>query len=1015
MTCTLENSHGFLKKICRTYWHGELEDNLTHFECHNSSGMYIKPKLTMVFGDYEDEIYKYFFSQKCENDEKSYQACGLHSGTSKTFRSFTNAICQWTVEDSGEAVQVKYEPVKTKDTVILPTGQVTDKDLICNDRCDIENCEDESTCNDFIYGEFCRNDIGSLIYIQPRAICTRTHNKCNQGNNTGICDPKYTLEQNKCDKINGSPSEKLSHDIIPVFNFTRCTPNIVCHNKADQFNCKDNSRVGVTCHVNNFLSTLSKYMVCKNSSGVFCDDGIDGVCYNISPKCTVHKHSLCNGELECQDGSDENIPICRSLTKQSCVRRGGNGTVSLPLPLVWLRDGVKDCINGMDEKDIWPTCGSGKTRRYVEDNNTSCSNVFLCRNEEPGYVELENLCDGIETCGNENSVCKTSRRSTTITKTLQTRNKNINKTLSYCIQGLESIWGLAHPCITTHFSFPPDDVYGLTRPMITLPTVKTNCGHMFGEQYVYTSCTNKCTNSSCPLKKLPRYSSCPGQYPDRIGTIVNNDYLTFVLESKRSTESLFINNLFVCDDSIKCIPYSKVCDLVHDCYDQSDEQNCTNHFSCAKTGSKIPLTSKCDGKIDCLDMTDECNNECSKQILDGMALKVFSWIVGLLAVLANMIIVISCVLSLTKCRTTVALTNKSLIIMISSGDLLVGLYLITVSGYDGFVHGKDYCLNQTIWLTSSNCSVLGVMSTVGSQLSLFAMTVLSLVRLSGIWNSMRIPGEVTARSSLKVIGISLIILMLSTVVAVIPTLEKFKDFFINGLRYDKGLKLFIGPVKKDTHFRVFEKYFGRMKKSTLSWDLTGDMLSEMFSHDSGVPDFTKTQTKVGFYGNDGVCLFKYFIRDTDPQEKFIWSILLLNFICFVLISVCYIIISSVSTRSSRNVTANNDQSRQRNNRMNQKISIIISTDFLCWVPFILICTLHYLKLLDATPWYSFFSMIVLPLNSVINPLLYSDNISRFVGMFMSQSQNRLSSMTSTLKSKIVSENSVQDNIEMEQF
>jgi hypothetical protein len=31
--------------------------------------------------------------------------------------------------------------------------------------------------------------------------------------------------------------------------------------------------------------------------------------------------------------------------------------------------------------------------------------------------------------------------------------------------------------------------------------------------------------------------------------------------------------------------------------------------------------------------------------------------------------------------------------------------------------------------------------------------------------------------------------------------------------------------------------------------------------------------------------------------------------------------------------------------------------------------------LDATPWYSIFSMIVLPINSVINPFLYDDFIA----------------------------------------
>jgi hypothetical protein len=68
--------------------------------------------------------------------------------------------------------------------------------------------------------------------------------------------------------------------------------------------------------------------------------------------------------------------------------------------------------------------------------------------------------------------------------------------------------------------------------------------------------------------------------------------------------------------------------------------------------------------------------------------------------------------------------------------------------------------------------------------------------------------------------------------------------------------------------------------------------------------------------------------------------------------------------------------QKRNQKMNRRITIIITTDFCCWVPFIVICTLHFLEILDATPWYSVFSMVVLPINSVINPLLYDDTIIR---------------------------------------
>ena len=133
--------------------------------------------------------------------------------------------------------------------------------------------------------------------------------------------------------------------------------------------------------------------------------------------------------------------------------------------------------------------------------------------------------------------------------------------------------------------------------------------------------------------------------------------------------------------------------------------------------------------------------------------------------MANLIIIIVSILSFKKCRTTVALTNKSLVIMISIGDLLVGSYLVAVSLFDGVVHGEEYCKDQTTWLSSSECSMLGVTSTIGSHLSLLAMTVLSSIRVHGIWNSMRIPGGVSVKNSIKVIAVNFIILSLSATVA----------------------------------------------------------------------------------------------------------------------------------------------------------------------------------------------------------------------------------------------------------
>ena len=964
------------------------------------------------------EYYKDTTSNKlsgsiCSDDPHFYQACGTNQGGKVTNSKFLceHYLCKYNQDElkivpSGQmafkgkcgqgCVNTDLNEEGCDEAVVLPSGKWVEAGQICDDFCNIWICEDEAFCNGNYYGIYCKRN-GNLDYVPQEKICDGNI-YCDDGKDEKDC------QANKDDEPFCRHEKK--GNIVPVHNFTRCA--VV--DKSDYFsrgrenkyckfqdialyqtNCTDPLKVGVSCNIAGYPSTVSKYLICFDDKISACDDKIDSNCLS-TRSCHVHKHAMCDNKIDCVDQADENHPDCRSKVKATCTRRVGKGG-ELQIPISWLKDGVWDCENGVDEIGHWPTCGQGKTQRFVSSNETKCENVFLCRtvNHGHGYVELSSLCDGLETCGNENAICSVSGRSQGVTTSVLTANKGLNKHFSYCLKGLEQLEHLMKTCVQEQFIFPDGDIFRVdTKTSLIFPNTTTTCDNIYGELYLYLSCTERCVNTTCPLRTIPRYEVCPNQFPDRIGTIVDNEYLIFLT---RSFGNVYTNRYFVCDDKITCIDYSRVCDLVYDCKDRSDETMCSNHFMCNASEKLLPKTRKCDENIDCFDLSDECNEKCSKDILEGIFLKGISWLIGILAVVANAVIIGKSLWTIKRCKTAPAVMNRCLIIMIALGDFFIGCYLLIIAVYDTIVFKNNYCKNHISWITSVECSMIGIFSTIGSQISLFSMTGLSIVRIHGIWNSMRISGEVTLAQILKITATMIFLMLASTAIAVIPVMTIFEDFFVNGVKFSDGLKIFIGMPNKDTVLQVIEAYYGRTKEATLRWRTLIEMVQDMFSHDLDYEDLTKTVGKVEFYGNDGVCLFKYFVQPQDPQRLFVWGILSLNFVCFIFISLSYLLIGILSQRSSKKLAGsqNNQQIAKRNNRMNQRIAFIITTDFVCWIPFIIICILHSLNVIDATAWYSIFSMVILPINSVINPLLYDDTVTSHIGAATRLFKNRISS------------------------
>ena len=872
----------------------------------------------------------------------------------------------------------------------------------CDKYCDEYSCEDEAFCHNLTIGLYCRdvNLLGEIIYVPANKICD------------GNRDCYYNIDENDCEnfletcmtynfylmqdtgRFNASVRRFLSpHAKCSVPAIRR--DKMVCVDYRDQMNCTGSTISPLVCNVHGYPTTISEHVICQGKSLSLCDDNIDNQCIEAETECRIHKHKLCDGINDCQKGYDEGSVFCKNeFSNQTinCVRKLSRDNVARKLPNQWLLDGVSDCRNNVDESpEYWTKlCGFGLLNihvyhNYSDESSYDCSQVTQLKCPQSSkLLNLERVCSGnaMDNCDAE--VCTTARKEFRIhinDKLKDIRSASGAKRTFYCLPGLKQVAIYAGNC--SEMKFPN------RRTVVGIPDIlvlssrkfarsRIECSEIFGELYVYLMCSGLCGNSAddCPLKFTVGFGTCLNYPPAKTVVSLGDDGM-LALGMVRG-KNTFSQEIFSCENG-RCTTLDKVCNLVDDCGDLSDENNCINNFHCIESGEYIPLTSKCDGRFDCFDYSDECNDECNNQItmFDHIFYKIIAWIFGVSATVLNSITLIHGLIQYRELKTDTAMINKVFVLLITFGDLLQGIFLLVLSIGEQFFN-KSTCVTQFEWTTSGLCTFLGILSTIGSLVSLYSMTILSLIRASKVNSMIRPKEELSRKGTVFLSSAVLTIIIISTFISVIPIIS-FEDYFVEKLMYDEN-PLLVGAPDKMKHLRISESYFGRistrtLSKNAISWRKIRNLIREFFANNKVVG------RSIDFYGSNGFCLFSYFVRKETTFRWFSISLLSLNFLSVLVIVACYVTITVVTLNSSKSVSKNS-QTEKNNKKLQRKITIIIMTDILTWVPFILICIVNYTELVDTSSWYSLFCVFFLRINSIINPIgIYDESIFKWLRRF----------------------------------
>ena len=338
-----------------------------------------------------------------------------------------------------------------------------------------------------------------------------------------------------------------------------------------------------------------------------------------------------------------------------------------------------------------------------------------------------------------------------------------------------------------------------------------------------------------------------------------------------------------------------------------------------------------------------------KRMLDELLLRISMWVLGMSALVFNLIVF--CFRCVENKGNKV---QKFLISNLSLSDMLMGVNMIILAGADAY-YGEYFPSYASSWRSGPLCKLAGILSILSSEASVFFITLISIDRYLAVkhtFSSRRL-----GSTSTKVCGG--ILWLVSMILSVIPT-----TFSIAYPDIYEVSEVCVGIPLVKRSLQTLTDDSVQVQTTDFEFDY---QCGSVLGFEDYLVDMTLTKTGQ----TDIIPFLQSTISGYQVATYFsIVTFIFVNLVCFFSVAYCYVSIFMMARSSAKAVSRN--QGLQDELKMAMKMSAVVLTDFLCWVPLIIVCILvQFGVIVVSAELYTWTVAFILPINSSINPFLYT--------------------------------------------